>query len=181
MKIYTRTGDGGQTSLVGGTRVRKDDARVEAYGTVDELSSAIGLLISYCASDGVVQFLRQVQCDLFRVGSVLAAESAEVVQKYGLQMDGARVDAIEAEIDRISAELPELHSFILPGGSRAACVCHLCRTICRRAEREIVRFSQVQVVDDAVLHYVNRLSDYLFVLARKLNADEHVEEEDFRI
>ena len=177
MKIYTRTGDDGLTSLVGGMRVRKDDVRVEAYGTVDELSSAIGLLISYCTSDNVVRFLQQVQRDLLKMGSILAAESAEVVQKYGLQMDGGRVDAIEAEIDQISAKLPELHSFILPGGCRASCVCHLCRTICRRAEREIVQLSQVQVVDGTILHYANRLSDYLFVLARKLNIDENNKKE----
>lgn len=178
MAIYTKTGDDGMTSLVGGKRVSKDDIRIASYGSVDELSAEIGLLITYCKDDDDKRFLQQVQRDLFSIGGYLATDlnTTELRERAVVTDEG--IEGLEHEIDSLEAALPKLHSFILPGGSRAACVCHVCRTVCRRAERHIVRFinSQELSVDNNALKYINRLSDYLFALSRKLNVDEGVDE-----
>lgn len=179
MKIYTRTGDQGQTSLVGGQRVSKTCARLESYGTVDELCSHIGVLITYCTNEDDRQFLTTIQNNLFVVGGYLATDNSQHAVRPGNIVTTDMVTAIEQQIDRINAILPPFRHFILPGGCRAAAVCHVCRTVCRRAERRILALCEEGAeVDPQVIAYTNRLSDYLFVLARKLNNDaQHPETE----
>lgn len=173
MKIYTRTGDQGKTSLVGGQRVSKTCARLESYGTIDELCSQIGLLITYCTNEHDIQFLTDIQGQLFVVGGYLATDNSQQDVRPGNIVTEEMVIDLEQEIDAINATLPPFRCFILPGGCRAAAVCHVCRTVCRRAERRILCLVEEGAeVDAQVISYVNRLSDYLFVLARKLNVDE---------
>ena len=176
MKIYTKTGDKGTTSLVGGTRVPKTHIRLEAYGTVDELNSNLGLLITYLSDEQDRLFLQQVQDKLFVVGSHLATDQEKTRLNAISIITPALIEAVESEIDRLDNRLPPLSSFILPGGSRGAAVCHVCRTVCRRAERRILALSEQVEVSSELLAYVNRLSDYLFVLSRKINYDEKKEE-----
>lgn len=172
MKVYTKTGDKGQTSLVGGQRVSKCCDRLESYGTVDELNSHIGVLITCCCDSSDKDFLTDIQAKLFVVGGYLATDTAERDVRPGNIVTQEMVVAVENEIDRLQALLPPLRLFILPGGSHAAAYAHVCRTVCRRAERCILRLAQSGVeIDDNVTAYVNRLSDYFFVLARKLNVD----------
>ena len=170
--IYTRTGDKGETSLVGGKRVPKTHPRIEAYGTIDELSSFIGLLSSMMPQDDIdAKLLLKIQYKLFNVGSYLATESRELLEKYALKPELSDIEEIEKAIDRIDASLPRLRNFILPGGTKEAALAHVCRTVCRRAERRILEFMQITgcEVDEEVTKYVNRLSDYFFILARHLN------------
>ena len=172
MKIYTKTGDKGTTSLVGGTRVPKTHIRLEAYGTVDELSSNLGLLVTYLPDEQDKVFLQQVQNILFSVGSQLATDQEKTELKAASVITGEQVESVEREIDRLDALLPPLAAFILPGGSRGAAVCHVCRTVCRRAERRILALAEQVEITAELLSYMNRLSDYLFVLSRKMNQDE---------
>jgi cob(I)alamin adenosyltransferase len=167
--IYTKTGDAGMTSLVGGVRVSKLHPRLEAYGTIDELNSEIGLLITYVDDAQEVELLTEVQRKLFTVGSYLATDQTQRELREQSKMHPEDVQQLEAAIDRVDAELPPLRLFVLPGGTRAASVCHVCRTVCRRAERRIIALAEECEVEPNVTAYVNRLSDYLFVLARKLN------------
>ena len=168
MKIYTKTGDSGMTSLVGGQRVKKCCERLESYGTVDELNSFIGLLITKCMNDQDKAFLQKVQNTLFVVGGNLAGSNTTAVTPD-------MITAVEQEIDRLQEMVPPLKAFVLPGGSEAASVAHVCRTVCRRAERAILRLVEIgEAVDESVMKYVNRLSDYFFVLSRKLNKDAGV-------
>ncbi len=176
MKIYTKTGDKGTTSLVGGTRVSKTHIRLEAYGTVDELNSNLGLLITYLPDERDRYFLQQVQDKLFAVGSHLATDQEKTKLYEASIITPAMVEAIEREIDYMDALLPPLSSFVLPGGSRGAAVCHICRTVCRRAERRILALAEQVEISSELLAYVNRLSDYLFVLSRKINKDEKKDE-----
>lgn len=177
MKVYTKTGDKGQTSLVGGQRVSKACARLESYGTIDELNSHIGVLITYCTDVADQHFLLDVQSKLFIVGGYLATDNSQRDVREGNIVTAAMVEAVEAEIDRLQELLPPLRLFILPGGSRAAAYAHVCRTVCRRAERCMVALAEDgAMVDEQVNAYVNRLSDYFFVLARKLNVDAGVED-----
>ena len=178
MKIYTKTGDKGMTSLADGQRVSKCCERLEAYGTVDELNSQLGLLMTYCGEQDN-KFLTEVQRNLFIVGGCLAG--AEIDKPLS-------TESMEAEIDRLTAIVEEAQEdkrfhFILPGGSRAAAVAHVCRTVCRRAERAMLRVKseklKVKSEDgdlDGMVRYVNRLSDYLFILARKLNVDNNTKD-----
>ena len=178
MKIYTKTGDKGMTSLADGQRVSKCCERLEAYGTVDELNSQLGLLMTYCGEQDN-KFLTEVQRNLFIVGACLAG--AEIDKPLS-------TESMEAEIDRLTAIVEEAQEdkrfhFILPGGSRAAAVAHVCRTVCRRAERAMLRVKseklKVKSEDgdlDGMVRYVNRLSDYLFILARKLNVDNNTKD-----
>ncbi|MBQ6966206.1 MAG: cob(I)yrinic acid a,c-diamide adenosyltransferase [Bacteroidaceae bacterium] len=177
MKIYTRTGDHGQTSLVGGQRVSKTSARIESYGTVDELNAHIGQLIADNINQHDRDILTDIQNQLFVLGGYLATDNtARDVRPCNILKPQA-VTALEQEIDAINATLPPFRHFILPGGTRAAALSHVCRTVCRRAERRILALrDQGADVDDTVIAYVNRLSDYLFVLSRKLNIDENKEE-----
>lgn len=165
-KIYTRTGDQGMTGLGDGTRVAKDDLRVQAYGTVDETNSAIGVLINHpgVASE-IVDCLTEVQHDLFDLGGELCIPGSRVIT-------GERITRLERELDAFNAALPPLKDFILPGGGPAAAACHMARTICRRAEREVWTLSRADSVAAEVPQYLNRLSDLLFVLARVLARSE---------
>ena len=177
MKIYTRTGDHGQTSLVGGQRVSKTCSRLEAYGTIDELNSQIGLLITYCTDEHDQKFLTDVQNALFVVGGYLATDNTKREIRQCNIVTPDMVGNIEQRIDAINAIVPPFRHFILPGGCRAAAQAHVCRTVCRRAERRILAMCEEGIeVDTCVTAYVNRLSDYLFVLARKLNFDENHDE-----
>lgn len=174
--VYTRTGDKGTTSLVGGKRVAKTDIRLEAYGTVDELNSNIGLLMADICDDEDRKFLEKVQNCLFVVGSNLATDQSATELRAVSIVPEELVKDMEAEIDKIDSLLPPLTAFVLPGGCRASAECHVCRTVCRRAERRIIALNEQTEVDSALLRYVNRLSDYLFVLARKINVDEKKDE-----
>ncbi|MGN6728664.1 MAG: cob(I)yrinic acid a,c-diamide adenosyltransferase [Rhodanobacteraceae bacterium] len=161
-KIYTRTGDDGSTGLGDGTRVRKDSARVAAYGTVDELNSALGVLLA--APDlpaPVIEILTQVQHDLFDLGGELCIPGMAM-------LDDADIEHLESTLDRFNEDLPPLKEFILPGGGMAAAQCHVARTVCRRTERCVVTLSREETVRPQAVHYLNRLSDLLFVLARVL-------------
>ena len=174
MKIYTKTGDRGTTSLVGGQRVSKCCDRLESYGTVDELNSQLGLLVTYCTDQRDADFITDVQGKLFVVGGYLATDDSQRGAHSGNIVTPEMVQAVETEIDRIDALLTPLKVFILPGGCRGAAVAHVCRCVCRRAERCILRLVQCGAeVDENVTAYINRLSDYLFILARKLNLDEN--------
>lgn len=166
MKIYTKTGDEGMTSLVGGKRVKKCCARLDSYGSVDELNSFIGLLVTYITDEADIAFLQKVQGELFMVGGSLATDLS--VSEARCEVTQAMISDIESEIDSLSAALPPLRSFVVPGGSRAAALAHVCRTVCRRAERCV--FALIEeggAVEENVAVYLNRLSDYFFVLARK--------------
>lgn len=176
MSIYTKTGDHGQTSLVGGQRVSKCCQRLECYGTTDELNSLIGVVITYCNDPADVHFLTDVQAGLFVVGGYLATDTSQQPIRPGNIITEEMVQSIEGEIDRLNALLPPLKLFILPGGSRGAAFAHSCRTVCRRAERHILRLIETEQVeiDAQVLAYMNRLSDYFFVLARKLNHEQDI-------
>ncbi len=167
-KIYTKTGDKGKTSLFGGTRLFKDDIRIEAYGTVDELNSFIGLLISELeVLDMEGLELQRIQNTLFDIGSQLSV-APDKREQFNLPMPtDLDITALEHAIDRMNDELPELKNFILPGGSRASATCHICRTVCRRAERRMVSIQRLgEEIDAVLIRYMNRLSDYLFVLSR---------------
>ena len=173
-KIYTHFGDRGSTSLVGGKTVSKTHTRIEAYGTLDELSSHIGVLETMLTDDRDKNFLYEIQQEIFSISACLATEPESSYQPESPTQ--GLVEEIEGEIDFIQTQLPPLKAFILPGGTRAAAYAHVCRTVCRRAERRIVSMSETCEVDDVILRYVNRLSDYFFVLARKINMQEGVEE-----
>ena len=170
MKIYTRTGDQGQTGLFGGTRVSKSDARVAAYGDVDELNACLGVVRAQGELAGdLTDLLEQLQKDLFAIGARLADPAEKIAERVTkVAVTDADVARLEGWIDRLEAELPPLRRFILPGGSRAGALLHFSRTVCRRAERAIVSLG-MEHVDEHLLIYVNRLSDLLFVLARAVN------------
>lgn len=167
--IYTKTGDKGTTSLVGGTRVPKTHIRLEAYGTIDELNSHLGLLQTYLTDNSDKQLVSRVQNKLFSVGSYLATDQTQTALRLESRIEDEDIELLEQAIDEIDNTLPPLNSFILPGGSRGAAVAHICRTVCRRAERRILALSEECEIDSHVTAFVNRLSDYLFILARKLN------------
>jgi cob(I)alamin adenosyltransferase len=171
-KIYTRAGDGGQTRLVGGQKVAKDSLRIDCYGTVDELSAGIGLARTTLEQPGappgaapLAAILRRVQNELFNLGSELATLAEDVHPKQPV-VEQRHVDALERDIDGWNADLPELRSFILPGGGFVAAYLHLARTVCRRAERLAVRLAAEEPVGEQVVRYLNRLSDALFVMSR---------------
>ena len=175
MKIYTKTGDQGQTSLIGGTRVPKHHLRIESYGTVDELNSYIGLIRDQQVSEHQQDLLKEIQDRLFTIGSALASDPEKSKMKIP-DLHQEDIELLEKEIDTMTADLPELRHFILPGGSNAVSFCHLARCVCRRAERICVHLSEDSFVDEKVMVYLNRLSDYLFVLSRKLCFDNQIEE-----
>lgn len=167
-RIYTRTGDGGMTSLCGGERVPKTDIRVEAYGTVDELNAHLGELATYLEREEDRRLLADIQGDLFVIGAYLATGQSHA-GRCGTQVVGEEdVARLEQAIDAAEDGLPAWRGFVLPGGSRGAAVCHVCRTVCRRAERRILELAASVPVASEVCAYVNRLSDYLFVLSRRM-------------
>jgi cob(I)alamin adenosyltransferase len=168
-KVYTRTGDDGTTSLGGGKRVAKDSARVEAYGTVDELNSQLGVAIASGLDAALAEALGAIQNDLFHLGSDLCVTEEDKSARPVPRIEARHVDALERLIDRLSEELPSLENFVLPGGSAAAAQLHVARAVCRRAERLVVALSRSEAVGAHVIVYLNRLSDALFVMARSEN------------
>lgn len=177
MKIYTKTGDKGQTSLIGGTRVPKYHLRIETYGTVDELNSYIGLIMCQDIEAHDQQLLKEIQDRLFTVGASLAADPEKSKMKIP-DLHDSDITLLENEMDAANETLPPLKHFVLPGGNTVVSYCHIARCVCRRAERLTVELAENSFVDEHVTIYLNRLSDYLFVLARKLtsyfNAEENV-------
>jgi cob(I)alamin adenosyltransferase len=176
MKLYTKAGDKGQTGLIGGTRVPKNDIRIEAYGTVDELNSFIGMLTTYPIKKEDISFLRIIQHNLFTVGSYLATDTSIVSLQQASILKIDSIELIEKEIDRIDAMLPALNSFILPGGSQTGALSHICRTITRRAERRLFDVNEFYSIDNQIIIYFNRLSDYFFALSRYFTLENEGEE-----
>lgn len=176
MKVYTRTGDQGNTSLIGGTRVPKNSVRLEAYGSVDELNGYIGMIRSLVANDEIAKELADIQMRLFDVGGNLATDPQAQTQKVPVGVDESDVEVLEKAIDRMDAEVPPSRSFVLPGGNETVAFCHIARTVCRRAERRVLDLNGETAVDVQVMKYINRLSDYLFMLSRKLAHDTGMEE-----
>lgn len=168
-KVYTKTGDKGQTSLVGGIRVDKSCCRIESYGTIDELNSHIGLLASMLTVPEDINEIERIQSCLFNIGTHLATDQSQTPLYSSAKLPDGEVERLESLIDSLIDKLPESNGFILPGGTMAAAQAHVCRTICRRAERCIVRLSEEALVSPEIIKYVNRLSDFLFVFAKKLN------------
>ena len=170
MKIYTKTGDKGETSLFGGKKVWKDDLRIEAYGSIDELNSVIGMAIAEIKNDELEKELRKIQNELFVVGSDLAtpldSDSSKIVVP---RVDESFTKRLEKLIDKFDTELPQLKQFILPGGLKGAAILHNARTVCRRAERNVVALSKKETIGTEIEKYLNRLSDLLFVFARYEN------------
>jgi len=182
MKIYTKTGDSGTTALFGGTRVKKYDPRIEAYGTVDELNAYIGLIKDQEISNTVKNSLLKIQNELFTLGAMLATPPEKETLKSGKErlnipkINLNSVQFLENEIDKIDLELPQMTHFILPGGHQTVSFCHVARCVCRRAERLSVELNDLEPINNDIIKYLNRLSDYLFMLARKLSKDLVVEE-----
>lgn len=175
MKIYTKTGDAGETSLFGGKRVLKSDLRIDAYGTVDELNSWIGLIADQDEQNQRKSFLREIQDRLFTIGSELAADPEKPKLKKP-DLHDSDVQLLEQAMDQMDEELPEMRNFILPGGNLKVSQIHIARCVCRRAERLVVALHTEQAVAPLVLLYLNRLSDYLFVLSRKVAKELNSEE-----
>lgn len=171
MKIYTRTGDDGTTGLIGGSRVKKYNIRLEAYGTIDELNSYIGLIRSMQTTNNIEKVLGMIQSKLFVIGANLATDESVDLIKKQLPCKQADIELLEKEMDQMNSSLPELRNFILPGGCQASSFCHVARTVCRRAERRIVELAENKEVDPLLIKFINRLSDYLFVLSRKISLD----------
>jgi cob(I)alamin adenosyltransferase len=175
MKIYTKTGDKGYTSLIGGTRVPKHHLRIESYGTVDELNSYIGLIRDQDIAAHDKLILKEIQDRLFTIGSSLASDP-ERSKMIIPDLHQADIELLEKEMDAMNEKLPELRHFILPGGNNAISFCHIARCVCRRAERLAVNLSAESTVEEKVNIYLNRLSDYLFVLARKIGNEQNIPE-----
>lgn len=176
MKIYTKTGDDGTTGLIGGSRVKKYDSRLEAYGTVDELNAAIGVLRTADLPANVMDILYKIQNKLFNIGSLLASDEKGEAFTASLAITGEHIKVLEDAIDEYQSQLPELTHFILPGGNFASAQCHVARTVCRRAERRILEYAENAKVHTEIIIYINRLSDFFFVLSRKLGFDVGIEE-----
>jgi cob(I)alamin adenosyltransferase len=175
MKIYTKTGDKGTTSLVGGTRVSKTALRIEAYGTVDELNSYIGLVRDQAVNEKRKDILKEIQDRLFTIGSILASES-EQTKKRIPDLQESDIELLEKEMDNMDTFLEPMRYFILPGGHQSISFAHLARTVCRRTERIVIRLSEESDVNELIIRYLNRLSDYIFVLCRIMAKELEVEE-----
>lgn len=176
-KVYTRRGDTGMTDLVGGVRIQKTDCRLEAYGTMDELNSHLGLLVAMLGEEAEIRSqLLRIQSCLFNVCTHLAIDQSQTPLYDSARLPEGAVEELEHLIDAINAQLPERQGFVLPGGALPAAQCHVCRTVCRRAERRILALADVAIVGPEIIQYVNRLSDYLFVLAKKINFNRGYEE-----
>ncbi len=177
-KIYTKTGDQGNTALVGGRRVSKNDPRIEAYGTIDELNSTIGLAIAALPKSGFqdrILTLQKIQNELFNIGSRLACEDASLLPKMpAITID--HVHALEKLMDDWESKMPALATFILPGGSNASSALHLARAVCRRAERRTLALHESTPIEPLIIVYLNRLSDFLFTIARKINHDLSIDD-----
>lgn len=171
-KVYTRTGDKGETSLVGGVRIKKSDIRLEAYGTVDELSAHLGMLVAMMEEGEERNFVIRVQNNLFNVCTHLATDQSQTPLYPSAHLAEGEIEQMEIHIDQLLKLLPERQGFILPGGTPTAAQAHICRTVCRRAERRIAALAEVAQIGPEIQQYVNRLSDYLFVLAKIINFNE---------
>ncbi len=171
-KVYTRTGDQGETSLVGGVRIKKSHIRLEAYGTVDELSAHLGMLASMLKAGEEYDFVIRVQNNLFNVCTHLATDQSQTPLYPSAHLADGEIASIEQRIDNLMKQLPERQGFVLPGGVPAACQAHICRTVCRRAERRIAALAEEALIAPEMQQYINRLSDYLFVLAKIINFNE---------
>ncbi|MGG5506114.1 MULTISPECIES: cob(I)yrinic acid a,c-diamide adenosyltransferase [unclassified Myroides] len=182
MKIYTKTGDAGTTALFGGTRVPKNHIRIEAYGTIDELNAYVGMIRDQEIPQVEKEFLLSIQNQLFTLGAMLATDPQKALLKNGKErlnipkITDETLACMESEIDRMESYLSLMTHFILPGGHPTVSFCHIARCVCRRAERLSVQLNQEEPVEEEILKYINRLSDYLFVLARKLTLDLQAEE-----
>ncbi|MGG7034581.1 MAG: cob(I)yrinic acid a,c-diamide adenosyltransferase [Flavobacterium sp.] len=182
MKVYTKTGDSGTTSLFGGSRVPKHHIRIESYGTVDELNSHIGLIRDQEMNAHYKTILAEIQDRLFTIGAVLATPPEKETLKNGQprltisRISESDIELLENEIDAMETELPPMTHFVLPGGHTTVSYCHIARCVCRRAERLSVHLNDIEPIESNCIKYMNRLSDYLFVLARKLSHDLHAEE-----
>ena len=171
-KVYTRTGDQGMTSLVGGVRIKKSDIRLEAYGAVDELSAHLGMLVAMLSDGEERDLVVRVQNNLFNVCTHLATDQSQTPLYPSAYLAEGEIEILEKRIDELMGRLPERQGFVLPGGVLAACQAHICRTVCRRAERRIAALAEVAQIAPEMQQYVNRLSDYLFVLAKIINFNE---------
>lgn len=179
--LYTGGGDTGSTSLVGGERTRKNSPRLEAYGTIDELSSNIGLAAAQAGCPEEIKGqMREIQNELFNVGSYLATSTADGKQAQCVSLHGETIPTLEGWIDALDEQTPKIRAFVLPGGSAASSATHVARVVCRRAERRIIDLADVEYVDPVVITYVNRLSDYLFIAARYENFINGVDEITWR-
>jgi cob(I)alamin adenosyltransferase len=176
-RIYTKTGDDGTTGLIGGARLSKDAARIEAYGSVDELNAVLGIVRAHSLPQGMDQALQTMQDQLFTVGANLALPDGSGGERWGIPPLGdAAVEHLERAIDECEARLTPLNRFVLPGGTQAAAVLHLARTVARRAERRCVTLARAETVNPLIIRFLNRLSDYCFVLARLVNQESRNEE-----
>lgn len=175
MKIYTKTGDKGTTSLATGTRVSKTNQRIEAYGTVDELTSFVALVRDSVTDEEVKETLLEVLDRLMTIGGILSFDVIETTYKIPLIVE-EDFKFIEGKIDQYTSEVPQLRSFVIPGGNQVSSLCHVARSICRRAERETLRLAQESEVPESCIKYLNRLSDFLFILARKAIKDGNSKE-----
>ncbi|MER2996026.1 cob(I)yrinic acid a,c-diamide adenosyltransferase [Pontibacter populi] len=176
MKIYTKTGDKGTTALIGGTRVAKSHLRIEAYGTVDELNSYIGLVRDQEVNASRAAILKEIQDRLFTIGSMLATDPGKDVKMVTPDLHPEDVTLLESEIDVMSEDVPPLRAFVLPGGHQSVSFCHVARCVCRRAERLAIRLQEESPVEELVIIYLNRLSDYLFALCRRMTYELQAEE-----
>jgi cob(I)alamin adenosyltransferase len=185
MKLYTRTGDDGTTGLFGGDRVGKDDPRVEAYGTVDELNAALGLAAAACASDRpgqirLSEIIAELQSRLFDLGADLATPQTSKHRTKIVPIDAKDVSTVEAWIDEIEAGNEPMRSFILPGGTEPAARLHAARTVCRRAERRVISLARIESINEELVKYLNRVGDLLFAMARRANAEAGVDDIPWR-
>lgn len=178
MKIYTKKGDKGHTSLMDGEIVKKHNLSVDAYGTIDELNSFIGLLKDYLIDNKIKVILNNIQLNLFSIGSILAAGKNNI-KSSKVKIDKKDVIDLESHIDKLNKDLPELKNFIIPGGLKTSSYSHVCRSICRRAERKISELNKDISVDSNILAYVNRLSDFFFILSRHLKHSEGISESNW--
>jgi cob(I)alamin adenosyltransferase len=176
MRVYTKTGDDGTSGLIGGTRVEKYDLRLETYGTVDELNCWIGLIRCQSLDTLTRNLLISVQNNLFVIGARLATDLSKTDLSARLPLDTDDITRLENEMDRILDQLPPMEHFVLPGGSNTVSNCHLARTVCRRAERRVCQLAKEVNIPPVLIKYLNRLSDYLFVLSRKIAVDEGIDE-----
>jgi cob(I)alamin adenosyltransferase len=179
MKIYTKTGDQGTTSLFGGKRVSKADLRIDTYGTVDELNSYIGLLRDQEVNQKRLNDLLEVQDRLFTIGSILATEPGNQKVKIP-HIQENDIDFLEKRMDEMDANLPPMRFFVLPGGHQSVSFCHIARTVCRRAERLTIALNEAETVDPLVIKYLNRLSDYIFVLSRMMSQELNISESPWK-
>ncbi|MCB9217871.1 MAG: cob(I)yrinic acid a,c-diamide adenosyltransferase [Ignavibacteriales bacterium] len=179
MKIYTKTGDDGNTSLFGGERVKKNNLRIEAYGSIDELNASLGLVIANKASKETSEILEFLQNTLFRIGAELATPE-NVKSNAIIEISSEEIEKLEKLIDKFDSNLPELKHFILPGGSISSSFLHFSRTICRRAERKIVELIEIEKINNNILIFINRLSDLLFILARYENFVSSTPEKEWK-